>query len=147
MMNHDSIVIKFGVQLLWKPNLRVSELGKRLSELKTDEQTEAGFWIWDYNTDECYYSPKFKDYLKFDDSFPNTSAGFIQNMIEEDLQPGLLKTQMMIESKSKDVFINVVRYKTPEGIKGVICSGTIIYSKDELPTYVVGTHQILNIEN
>ena len=143
MMNHDSIVIKFGVQLLWKPNLRVSELGKRLSELKTDEQTEAGFWIWDYKTDECYYSDKFKKFLGYGDDFSDTIEGVMNYMVEEDLQPGLIKTQMMIESKSNDVFVNVVRYKTPEGIKGVVCSGTIVYDKEDKPAYILGTHQIL----
>lgn len=139
---HQKIVLKLGVALFDNKASNVIELGDMMLKAESDNIANGGFWIWDYTTNEVYYSPKFYEVLgyKFGD-FGNGFKGFeLSN--KEHLDRGIDLIKELIINKSELIFINNIDYKKKDGsILNVICSGTIFY-KNNAPKYILGTHKL-----
>lgn len=139
---HDKIVLKMGVSLFESTSNNVIELGDLLLKLESDKLTDAGFWIWDYVTNEVYYSPKFCEKIGYSyGDFGNDTKGFdLAN--KEQMAIGMEMLNNLIDNKSELIFINNIEYTSKDGsIKKFICSGTVFY-KDGETKYILGTHKL-----
>jgi PAS fold len=145
MKKHVEMVIKLGAMMLFNnANKDVIQLGEHMTETGTDDETEAGFWIWDVRGNEkMYYSPKLVHELGYDyDTWEHVEGSFMKYMLPIDLKASITKTKEMIEQKEHDPFVNIVNYKCADGsIKAFNCSGSIIFDKEDNPIFIIGTHK------
>lgn len=139
---HQKIVLKLGVALFEDKVNNVIELGEMMLKTEADNIANAGFWIWDYVTNEVYYSPKFCNSLGYEyQELGNDFKGFnLSN--KEHLDTCIEKINQLLKDKSHSVFINEIDYITKNGnVINITCSGTIFY-KNGNPKYILGTHKI-----
>ena len=139
---HDKIVLKMGVYLFEHKVNDIQQLGDKLLEMGSDELTNGGYWIWDYNTNEVYYSPLFCTSLGFDYGDFGTSLEGFYNSDEEMLSKGMKMIGKLIDEHSHGCFVNDVIYYSKDDKEVMVeCSGTVFYKEDK-PIYVLGTHKI-----
>lgn len=120
----------------------MNEVGERMLDVDCDGLATGGFWIWDYRTNEVYYSPKFCVTLGFNyGDFGNSFDGF--NLANKDMfDKGVNDIQKLISIKSNAIFMNEVLFTTKRLVDmHITCVGTVVYDDDE-PTFVLGTHKI-----
>jgi hypothetical protein len=140
---HAKIVLKMGVALFADKVNSVNELGYLLASQHCDELSNAGFWLWDYRTNEVYYSKKFCNALGFD--YNDFGIGFngFYLVDKEQLEAGLQMVNDLIVNKSNDIFKNELLYKTKMNTEiKIMCIGTVFYKENE-PFYILGTHKIV----
>lgn len=139
---HDKAVLKLGVVIFEHKVKSVQELGEILLDMQCDDLATGGYWLWDYQLEQVYYSPKFCASLGFNyNDFGNSFEGFNHSNNEE-LLTGLKMIDELITNKSNECFINNVTYYNKDNKSvNVICSGTVFY-KDNEPTYILGTHKV-----
>ena len=139
---HQKIVLKLGVALFDSKADNVLELGEMMLKTEADNIASGGYWIWDYATNEVYYSPKFCEVLGFSPGdFGNGFAGFdLGNKEQMAIGMGLIND--LIANKSESVFVNPIAFeKKDSSILNCICSGTVFY-KNGQPKYILGTHKL-----
>ena len=131
-----------GVTLFSKHFSNVIELGEALVSKDSDLISNGGIWIWDYNTNEVFVSPKFCNVLGFEYGELPKDASVFDIADKEQFAVGYNEINNLIEAKSEGTFINEIKYKSKENIDvDILCSGTIFY-KDNKPFYILGTHKL-----
>jgi len=139
---HEKIVLKMGVTLFSKHFVNVIDLGEALVSKDSDLIADGGIWIWDYNTNEVFVSPKFCNVLGFNYGELPKDVSVFDRADKAKFAVGYNKIMELIEDKSEGTFINEITYKSKENkdVK-IICSGTIFY-KENKPFYLLGTHKL-----
>lgn len=138
----EEFTLAAGVIKLSERFTSVIEIGNLLQEIGSDVLTEAGFWIWDFKTQECYYSKKFLRLLGFSDTdhIKFDSDLFKQLMLPESLEKAMMHTGEKIQAVDRQTFVNAVHYKTVSGnIIQFYCSVTILY-EDNKASILFGKH-------
>ena len=140
---HEIIVLKMGLALLTVRTKNVQELGELLVQNNSDLLSEGGIWIWEYNTNDVYYSPIFCETLGFEyGHWGNTFDGFNQGN-KEDFATGVDMINKLIEKGDNGCFVNKIRFTKKDGTEiNILCTGTIFF-KNGKPDIVLGTHGIL----
>lgn len=118
------------------------ELGEKLVSEQCDEISDGGFWVWNHNTNEVYYSPRFCTTLGY--SYGELGKGFsgFNRGNPEQMKMGMALIQNLIDTKSHDTFINVIEFTKKDGSTILIeCSGAVLFI-DDIPFVVLGTHKI-----
>jgi hypothetical protein len=141
---HANIVLKMGVILLSNKYSGVMPIGYELNQLHTDSLTNGGYWLYDYNTHECYYSDRFIESIGYErDDIDSTVSFFYKTADNEHLSIGFEMISELVEEKSEICFVNELTYYHSDGRELQIeCMGTVFYKEVE-PIIVLGTHKIL----
>jgi PAS domain-containing protein len=143
---HEGIVLKMGVALLSSRTNSLQELGELLVETSSDLLPTGGLWLWDHETNEVFYSPKFCEALGY--KYKELGTGFDGfNLANKDhLDHGLDMINKLIETNSNDTFINNIDYTAKDGsIVHIICRGTVFFIHNK-PEIILGTHKIATPE-
>lgn len=139
---NDGVIIKMGVILMSKITNNIQAIGEYLTVSGSDDLTDGGFWLYDYNTLEMYYSNKFK--LSLGEDLKPNYASFARYANIEDLANGHKMVSKLIENNSELFFSNQVRYKNDsENINFTVnCTGAVFYLFGK-PKIVLGTHKFI----
>lgn len=138
---HNNLILKLGIAIASKNLNTIEEIGKLIQETGADDFTDGGFWLYGYDSNECYLSDKFLESLKYtrDEIISNVSF-FYKTANNDHLNKGFEMLNELIEKKSESCFINYLDYTRKDGsIFNVECSGTCLYKFDK-PYIVLGTH-------
>ena len=107
------------------------------------EDTLAGYWDWDLQSNQEYLSPTFKRMFGYaDHELPNSPESWQRLIFSEDL-PGVLTVfEQHVASRGEIPFFNQVRYRHKNGrTVWVICSGRVIeWDEQWRPLRMVGCH-------
>jgi hypothetical protein len=141
---HANLVLKMGVILFSTKKQSVSEIGICLNELHSDDLTSGGYWLYDWETNECYYSEKLINSLGYNRCDVQNNTNFFYKVADnEHLNEGFKMIDELVLNKSELSFINDLNYTHKNGsIIKVECSGTVFYKFNE-PIIVLGTHILL----
>ena len=141
---HANIVLKMGVILLSNKYKGAIDIGAELNKLYTDDLTNGGYWLYDYKTNECYYSDRFLKSLGYNREDVCLTISFFYKTAEKiHLDVCFEMIAELMEDKSENCFVNEIDYYHVDGtILKVECMGTIFY-KDGEPIIVLGTNKIL----
>lgn len=107
------------------------------------EQSMAGYWDWDINSNAEYLSPGFKNMFGYaDDEMENSPESWKKIIFQEDLPIVLESFAQHLSSKGTTPFDNTVRYYHKDGsVVWVRCIGKIIaWDAANQPIRVVGCH-------
>jgi len=141
---HANIVLKMGVVLLSTQHQSVLDIGAVLNKAHTDDLTSGGYWLYDWITNECYYSDNFIASMGYDRSEVSNKTDFFYKVAnKEHLNHGFDMIYDLIKEMSETCFINELDYTRKNGeIIKIQCSGTVFYKFGE-PIIVLGTHKII----
>lgn len=143
-IEHQNIILKLGAILLTKTTNDVFEIGCHLQQSGIEAVLTGGFWLYDYKTNDCYYSDKFIKVLGYERSeIPNGVEFFYKTSDVEQLKVGFGMIDSIITDRSEACFINDLLYYTKDNLPiNIECVGTVIYKFYE-PILVIGTHTVL----
>ena len=146
MMNkvQANLVLKMGIAL-FSTKQSVTEIGISLNEIYTDDDiTSGGFWLYNIQTKECYYSDKFLNSLGYNKKDVANNTDFLYKTADVSaLEKGFKMINDLIVSRSESSFINYLDYTHKDGsIVKVECCGTVFYKRNE-PIIVFGTHILM----
>lgn len=141
---HANFVLKMGVILLSTRIFSVTEIGMSLNKLHSDELTSGGYWLYDWDTKDCYLSDKLIESIGYSRSDVAPSIDFFYKVANnEHLNLGFAMVNDLIDMQSESCFCNKLEYTHNDGHKIQIqCSGTVFYKYGK-PVIVLGTHEIL----
>lgn len=147
---HDKIVnaVNGIIAVIAFKNMKsdVIETGKTLMSLGCDEMVDGGFWIWDINTGEEFYSDRFIKSLGFSgpNEFPYIAGSWQKQISSEGLKRAFDNYEKHLETGGAHPYDQKVTYLKKDGKKlNLICSGTIVKDDDGSPSIMVGTHKLL----
>lgn len=138
----ENTMLKLKVVLLKDKAQSLVELGKALTNTGCDDYTEGGFWLWNYNNNEVYYSPKFCNILGYEyDELGHGFGGFNRgNPIQ--IAYGMKVIDNLIKEHNTDHFVNTISFtKKDNTIINIECSGAVFFI-DKKPYIILGTHKI-----
>ena len=140
---HNNIILKLGITLATKNLFTIKEVGKFMQETSADDFTSNGFWLYSYNSNDCYLSDKFLETIGYNRSEIIENVDFFYKVADnEHLKKGFDMLNELIKVKSEACFINYLDYTCKDGIVlNIKCSGTVLY-KNNKPYIVLGTHEI-----
>jgi len=106
------------------------------------EQSMAGYWDWDMNSNYEYLSPTFKKMLGYEDhELENNIESWQKLIFPEDLSYTMNCLKFHIRSQGKKPFYTEVRYHHKNGSTvWVICRGQIVEWDKGNPKRMVGCH-------
>ena len=140
-----NIILKMGVVLFSTKQKSVSEIGISLNEIYPDDElTSGGYWLFDWQTNECYYSYNFLNSLGYIKSEVTNNTDFFYKVADNlHLKEGFKMIEELILNKSEDCFVNYLNYTHKNGeIIKIECSGVVLYKNDK-PVMVLGAHILL----
>jgi hypothetical protein len=140
---HNNIILKLGVGIAAKDLFTIKEIGEFMQNTGADKFSNGGFWLYGYESNDCYLSDKFLQSLGYSrDEIKENVEFFYKVANNEHLNIGFEMLNKLIEVKSETSFINYLNYtKKDKSILNVECSGTPLY-KDNKPYIILGTHAI-----
>ena len=119
--------LALGVSLLSRTISNVIEIGRLMFQLGSDKMTDCGYWIWNIDTDECYYSPKFIHCLGYEES-------------EFELKGDTFR-KLMKELGKTSTITNTVVYTRKDGTEATFdCSVTTI-DRNGILSILFGVHE------
>lgn len=123
-------------------NATLFNVGEKLVADHCDEVADGGFWVWNHNTNEVYYSPKFCSTLGYTyGELGRGFGGFNRGNVEQ-MKRGLTMIQNLIDTKSHDTFVNAIEFTKKDGSTILIeCTGAVVFIED-VPYVVLGTHKL-----
>ncbi len=100
-----------------------------------------GIWDWNLQTDEVYYSPRYKAILGYEDhEFPNVAASWIDNVHPNDLDHTIGINTQCIEGKV-DSFIVEYRMRHKDGsYRWILGRGASVKDENGAVYRMAGTH-------
>jgi PAS domain S-box-containing protein len=103
--------------------------------------SDDGVWDWNLRTDECFFSPRFKELLGYrDDEFANMAESFRSSVHPEDL-PGVMEAlQAHLEEKSPFEVEFRMRHKNGEW-SWFSARGQAVWDKDGKPYRMAGSQR------
>ncbi|PKN41022.1 MAG: hypothetical protein CVU60_13445, partial [Deltaproteobacteria bacterium HGW-Deltaproteobacteria-18] len=107
------------------------------------EDTLAGYWDWDLQSNQEYLSPTFKRMFGYEDhELPNSPESWQRLIFSDDLPKVLDVFGQHVASRGEIPFFNQVRYRHRKGgTVWVICSGRVIeWDEQWRPLRMVGCH-------
>lgn len=140
---HENFILKYSVLARKYSTIDVFEMGQKLVDLLFDKLLEAGFFIYDIEKDQEFYSPNFRKFLGFENEndFPNVPESWQKQIHPEDLKTAYGNLTKIMNNKTS-TYYQKVRYKTKAGNEvALICSGTPIYNSKNSPIILIGTHK------
>ncbi len=138
----ETTMLRLSILLISDPSDTLFELGEKLVIEHCDDIADGGFWVWNHNTNEVYYSPKFCNTLGYEyGELGSGFGGFNRGNIEQmKLNMGMI--QKLIDKGSKDTFNNYIDFTKKDGsIISIECSGAILFI-GEVPFVILGTHKL-----
>lgn len=143
MEAHNNIYLKLGIAIASKIYNNIFEIGKYMQETGADEFTNGGFWLYGYESQDCYLSDKFIKSLGYRRGEITHNVDFFYKIANNDhLNKGFNMLDELIDKKSESSFINYLDYTRKNGsVFNVECSGTVMYKFGE-PYIILGTHEI-----
>lgn len=140
---HNNIILKLGIALASKNLFSIKEIGEFMQETGADEFSNGGFWLYGYESNDCYLSDKFLESLEYKREEIEENVGFFYKVANhEHLDRSFEILNKLIEKKSEFCFVNELDYTKKSGeVFTVECSGTPLY-KNNKPYIVLGTHVI-----
>jgi PAS domain S-box-containing protein len=100
-----------------------------------------GVWDWNLKTDECFYSPRFKELLGYrDDEFANTAESFRSSVHPEDLPHVMAALQAHLEEKIPYEVEFRMRHKNGEW-SWFTQRGQAIWDKEGKPYRMAGSQR------
>lgn len=123
----------------------VLAMGKELLEAEADDLTDGGFWIWNIENNQEFYSPNFRKSLGFEGEhdFPSVSESWQKQILKEDLEIAIKNFKKSYKKPEKHPYYQEVSYYRKDGsVLRVICSGLII-KRNGKSKYLVGTHKLI----
>lgn len=138
----EATMLKLSVILISNHSDNLFDLGEKLVIEHCDEIANGGFWVWNHNTNEVYYSPKFCNTLGYKyGELGRGFGGFNRGNVEQ-MQKGMAMIDKLIAENSKDTFINNINFTKKDGsIITIECSGAILFI-GEVPFVILGTHKL-----
>lgn len=120
----------------------LQKLGEILCEQTLHQLEEGGIWLWNYQTNEVYYSNNFCKTLGYNYGELGTGFDGFNLGDEEHMSIGMKMINDLIANHSIEPFINDITYKTKSnGYVNIQCIGAVFY-KDNLPYIILGTHKV-----
>lgn len=137
---HNNIILKLGVALASKSLSTIKEIGEFMQNTGSDKFSNGGFWLYSYESNDCYLSDNFLKSLEYKrDEIDENVSFFYKVANKEHLDKGFEMLNKLIENKSESCFVNDLEYTKKSGeVFTVECSGTPLY-KDNKPYIVLGT--------
>ena len=134
--------LALGVTILSRTISSVKDIGSLMYQLGSDNMTECGYWIWNKDTDECYYSPKFIHCLGYtQEEIEYNSSTFRKLMNDSSLKMAIEKTDRLLQLGKTSSIINTVVYKKKDGTEITFdCSVTTI-ERNGLISILFGAHE------
>jgi len=123
----------------------VLAIGQELLLNGADNLQDGGFWIWDFNSEDEFYSPKFRKVLGFSGEidFPSHESSWRNQIFKEDLERvDEIMNVLINENKDINYDFDVSYYTKKNKVLKVNCSG-LIFKKNGLNKYLIGSHTIL----
>lgn len=138
----ESTMLRLSIILISNHSDDLFEIGEKLVIDHCDEIANGGFWVWNHNTNEVYYSPKFCNTLGYEyGELGKGFGGFNRGNVEQ-MKNGMDMIQNLINTNSKDTFINYIDFTKKDGsIINIECSGAILFI-GEIPFVILGTHKL-----
>lgn len=98
MKHHELLSIAFQLEM-YENNTDVLLIGDELTKSGADSLTDAGFWIWNINSNVEYYSPNFRGVLGFEgeEDFPSVSQSWQNNITNDGLKTAISNFKKPIE--------------------------------------------------
>lgn len=140
----NTLIISINVVMYENKAIDLKSLGELICRQNLQTLENGGLWLWDYNTNEVFYSFGFCEALGYQyGELGNGFDGFDRGN-DQDMARGMEMINKLIDKQSIDPFINNIRYTTKSGneIK-VDCVGSVFY-KEGKPYLILGTHKIIN---
>lgn len=135
------LILSLNIILFDNKTENLQELGNVLCK-QLPHLEEGGLWLWNYQTGEVYYSPKFCETLGYEYKELGTGFAGFDLADKEQFSKGEKMINDLIENNSIEPYINDITYSTKLGEKKLVqCVGSIFY-KDNLPYLILGTHRI-----
>lgn len=134
------------VALIIDINNDVFNIGKELMDSGADELTDGGFWIWDIESMDEFYSVNFRKSLGFKDEndFPSNSDSWQKQINKDDLRIATENFKSCLNDPLNHPYYQEVTYSKKDGsLLYVVCSGLLLKHKGS-PKYLIGTHKILS---
>lgn len=134
--------LALGVSLLSRTISNVIEIGRLMFQLGSDKMTDCGYWIWNIDTDECYYSPKFIHCLGYEESeFDYNGTVFRKLMKEESLKTAMERADKLLKLGKTSTITNTVVYTRKDGTEATFdCSVTTI-DRNGILSILFGVHE------
>lgn len=127
---------------LVEESLRISE--ERYAILASS--TTDGVWDWDLNTDQVFYSPRWKEMLGFrDDELENVLSSWSGRVHPEDLQQAMSDVMECLEG-NKAVYENIHRMRHRQGHwVWILDRGTVLRDAKGVPYRMIGSHADISL--
>lgn len=138
----NTLTLALNITYFEQKSKSLSELGEMLCNANLDHLENGGMWIWNYQTNEVYYSDGFCKSLGF--GYMELGNGFdgFDFGNKDEMSIGLTMIENLISKNSIEPFINMITYKTKHNQNKLIkCVGSVFY-KEGKPLYILGTHTI-----
>lgn len=103
--------------------------------------TQDGLWDWNIQTDEVYFSPRWKEMMGYtDDELPNILETWSKNVHPDDL-PDALKAVAWSHEKPGQLYENIhrIRHKSGQWI-WILDRGQTLFNAEGKPFRMVGFH-------
>jgi len=140
---HENIVLKLAAIIYIGKFKDVIELGQLLLDEIGDELADGGFWIWDFNSDDEFYSPQFRKSLGFEGEhdFPSKSTSWMNAIDEQDKERAFKNLDKNINNEG--AYYQIVTYTKKNGDPlTLLCSGSLMRDTKGKPLYLFGTHKL-----
>ena len=134
--------------MIGKGSTDPSEIGAILERYQLDKATD-GFWVWNIQTNDEWYSPKFRAVLGFNDEydFPNDPESWQKAIIPEHLKLAMDQVGEYLKNPIQNPYYLKVTYRRKNGsLINILCDGDIVRYNNETrePIIMVGTHSVIN---
>lgn len=139
----NTLIISINVVMYEKKAIDLKSLGELVCKQNLSTLENGGLWLWDYNTNEVFYSFGFCEALGYQyGELGNGFDGFDRGN-DQDMARGMEMINKLVEKQSIDPFINNIKYKTKSGKEITVdCVGSVFYKKGK-PYLILGTHKII----
>lgn len=121
-------------------------LTKNLIKYGLDNVTD-GFWIYDFQNNDEFYSPRFRQVLGFQDEkdFPNTPESWKKNIVKDYLPEVEKLLKEHIDSLGREGYFQEVEYWNKDRTRKVklLCEGAVVEWDNQLPVIMIGTHKVI----
>lgn len=118
-------------------------LGEHICYENLERLESGGIWLWDYQTNEVYYSEAFCESLGYNYGELGTGFSGFDLGNKEQMEAGMEMIKYLISIKSIGPFVNNITFtsKSKKQVP-VECVGAVFYKNND-PYIVFGTHKLL----